>query len=115
MFHQLKVPFTDPKVREAFALAREIGEQIAAQHRIGQTRRQRRIGVLAALELGERQGEQRIDDGRVVLGMAIGHRRDVDDDEALGHVGRRQRQGHRHLAAHRMAEHRCFAGEPMRA
>ena len=90
----------------AVVVAPEVLEQEAAHGGVGDGLGQRGVRVAAALERGQVQLQHRLDVAGELAARLVVDRRDVDDAEPLDELGVPQRQHHRRLAAHRVADQR---------
>ncbi len=90
--------------RPAVALAAQVLEQEAAHRRVGHGLDQRGVGLAAALQRGQVERLHRVDVAGELTARAVGHGRHVDDAQPLDQLGMPQRQHHRRLPTHRVAD-----------
>ena len=88
------------------SVAAQVLQQEAAHDRVGHRLAQRLLGLVAPLDGGEVERPHRLDVADELASARVGHRGDVDDDQALDELGVPQRQAHRDLAAHRVPDER---------
>ena len=95
------------------ALVAEVLQQEPAHRRVRYRRAKRLVGLRPPLEAVQVNGAHGGDVAVELGGVVVRHRRHVHDDQPLDELGVAQRDDHRDLAAHRVADQgdRVVGGE----